>query len=501
VSTVTEPPGLVSASLARTRLGPGRVASFALSAVAPLTVSAGVVPIAYAVTGLVGLAVIFPVVGVVLAVFSSGYVAMARLVPNAGALYALITNGLGKPAGVAAGAVAWVSYTCFAMALYGSIGAVTKGLARDWAGISAPWWVWALVAWALVSLLGLTRVRHLGVILGILLVGELLVTLLYAAVFLLHPAGGTVTISTLSPTRLFAPGMGAAVALAVTSFVGFESGAVFAEESRSPRTVSRAIYAALGLAAGVYTLVAWALTVTVGPDRIVATSVTEGTDMVFNLAALHLPRPLVNLGLLFFTTSMFAALGSFRSIADRYLFSMGREGVLPRAFGRTATGTGAPLTASVFMTVLSVAVIALYAFSGADPLLKLFYFGAGLGGVGVLLLLCVTSIAVVVYFAVRPDEAATVTKWQRAVAPALATTALVTMLVAVLTNIDVLLGVGSTSPLRWLPAAFAVPAILGVAWALILRATRPEVYAAVGLGPDAATAGTTTTARTVKEAM
>jgi amino acid transporter len=68
---------------------------FVLAGVAPLTVAAGVIPTAYATTGLTGIPAAFLVVAVILAFFATGYVAMARHIRHAGALYAFISQGLG----------------------------------------------------------------------------------------------------------------------------------------------------------------------------------------------------------------------------------------------------------------------------------------------------------------------------------------------------------------------------------------------------------------------
>ena len=90
----------IDEALAAKRLGVPAVVSFVLSAAAPLTVIAGVVTTGYAVTGVAGMPVAFALVGVVLAVFSIGYVAMARHVAHAGAFSAYVTRGLGHPAGL-----------------------------------------------------------------------------------------------------------------------------------------------------------------------------------------------------------------------------------------------------------------------------------------------------------------------------------------------------------------------------------------------------------------
>jgi hypothetical protein len=48
-----------------------------------------------------------------------------------------------------------------------------------------------------------------------------------------------------------------------------------------------------------------------------------------------------------------------------------------------------------------------------------------------------------------------------------------------------LLQVSGSSPFQWLvPVAYAGVAVIGFGWALIMRAARPEVYAAIGRGAD-----------------
>jgi hypothetical protein len=52
--------------------------------------------------------------------------------------------------------------------------------------------------------------------------------------------------------------------------------------------------------------------------------------------------------------------------------------------------------------------------------------------------------------------------------------------------------VDPNDPLRWIiPALYPAVGILGILWALILKITRPEVYAAIGLGANSQTGVTT----------
>src|SRR5512133_3163157 len=73
-----------STALAKDRLGIPAVLFFILSAMAPMTVAAGVVTTMHAVTGLSAIGAAFVAVALVLALFAVGYVAMARHITNAG---------------------------------------------------------------------------------------------------------------------------------------------------------------------------------------------------------------------------------------------------------------------------------------------------------------------------------------------------------------------------------------------------------------------------------
>src|SRR5215472_9537769 len=114
------PPSAMSRALARDRLGIPAVLAFILAGIAPLTVAAGVIPSAYATTGLTGIPAAFLVVAVILGLFVPGYMAMSRHITNAGAFYAFIAKGLGRPLGVAAALIALLAYSFLQVGLYGA---------------------------------------------------------------------------------------------------------------------------------------------------------------------------------------------------------------------------------------------------------------------------------------------------------------------------------------------------------------------------------------------
>jgi amino acid transporter len=478
----------VANSLARSRLGTAAVVFFVMAAAAPLTVTAGGATSGFAITGSTGIPIAYLAVAAILALFAVGYVAMSRHVVNAGAFYSYVSRGLGKPAGVAAAFIAVLAYNAMQIGLYGGFGAVLSGFLDERFGITVSWWLCALAGWAIVAVLGVLRVDINGRVLAIMLLAEIAIAALFAIVMVANPAeGGGITFATLSPSFLLTAGIGAALVTAVTGFVGFEATVVFSEETRDPkRTIARATYIAVAVTGLLYGLSAWALTVATGPDKIVASAQEHSTELIFTLVQPHVGQFVVDLGHLLFITSLFAALLSFHHTVGRYLFSLGREHVLPGGLGNTSRRTGAPKAGSITQTVLAFVVLVGYAFAGADPIVHLFFWVTVTGGLGVLILMTLTSAAVVGFFARdRRDEPF----WHRIAAPLLATALLGWVLYLTVDQFAVLLGVDPADPLRWaFPASFAVAAVLGLIWAGLLKAWRPDIYDTIGLGANAAPA-------------
>ncbi len=477
-------PSKVSEALARDRLGVTGVMFFILAGVAPLTVTAGVVPTAYAVTGLTSVPAAFLVVAVVLGVFAVGYVAMAQRIPNAGAFYAFISQGLSKPAGVGGALVAVVAYNVLQVGLYGMIGPSLQSFAADNFGVKAPWGVWAFGAWAVVTVLGLIRVDLSGHLLGVLSTVELLVIVALTVRGLAHPATGGISAAALSPSSLHFAGLGAVLAVAVLGFTGFEQAPVFSEEARdAKRTIPLATFVSLAVIAVVYAGASWALDVHYG-DQVVATAQGPGSaTMLFAMA----PGVLASAARTLFLTSLIAAALAFHNAVGRYMWALGRERVLPAVMGTTGKN-GVPKAASGIQSLLGAVAIGLALALHWDPIAQLFFWGGTTGGFGILLLLAATSASVVKYFARMPGDE---TVWRRLVAPSVSTALLVIMAWLCVAHYDVLLNVppGSLAT-KVLPGIFVVAAVIGFCWALVLRRIQPDAYKAIGLGSAATLART-----------
>jgi amino acid transporter len=475
--------GRVSRALAKDRLGVPAVLFFVLAGVAPLTVAAGVIPTAYATTGLAGIPAAFLVVAVILAIFAAGYVTMARHIQHAGAAYAFISAGLGRTLGVPAALVALLAYSLLQTGLYGALGPAAASEGATYLHVHAQWWAWALAAWAIITVLGLLRVDITGRVLGVLLCAELAVTVAQAVGGLARPAGGHLSFASLSPGSLTSGGFGTfgvLAVIAVLGYVGFEQAPVLGEEARNTRrTIPVATYTALGMIAVIYAGASWAMAARAGTDHVAAVAARQGPGLLFGLAGNGM---LGDAAQLLFISSLFAAALSFHNATWRYAFALGRENVLPAALGRTGANN-IPKAASLAQSVTALAVIVLYAVTGQNPMVNLFFWLGTTGGYGILLLLTATSVAIVVFFA-RDSRGENI--WRRLIAPAIAAVALGGVVVLATRNYATLLGVPAGSPAAWaLPGSYLAVTVIGAVWAVVLRGRRPRVYAAIGLGPHA----------------
>jgi len=484
-STSTSPtsaPSALSNSLARDRIGAPGIGLAIASSVAPLTVVAGVVTTAIAVTGLTAVSAAMLAVAFALILFAIGYVAMARHITNTGAFYAYVSKGLGRPLGVGASWIALLSYNAFQVASYGGFGFIIAPLVQSWFGVDLPWWVFAAVAWAIVAYLGQRDVSVSEKVLAVLVISETLLVIVYA-VAIFTSQGFQFDGGAWDFAQVFGAGGGALLAVAATGFAGVEQGAVYIEESKDPkRSVARATFATIVLIALLYSVASW-VQISAAGDQVVDRARAEGPNMFF-IQAGGLGDWTVDVGNLLFATSLLAAMIAFHNIIARYTYALGREGVLPTVFGRTVGG--APRNASFAQSAFALLVILVYLIGGFDPLVQLFFWGGTTGGVGVLLLITLTSIAVIGFF-LRGGHGESL--WRRFIAPVIATALLLVISYLAVTNLSTLFGVEpNTGPALVMPIVALVVLVAGIVWGLILRSSKPEVYAGIGLGPDSAIA-------------
>ena len=473
--------GFGANALGRGRLGVGSLIFFTVSASAPMTVLAGGVTTTFAVTGVIGVPLAFPIIAVVLGLFAVGYAAMSRHVVNAGVFYAYISQGLGGAWGTAASFVALVSYNAIQIGLYGLFGAVAAQFINPKAGVSWSWVAYAFIAMAVVAVLGLLKVDLNAKLLAVLLVAEVIAVVLFDAAGFVHPAGGSVSIAGLNPHNLFVSGIGGVFAFTIAAYIGFESAGDYAEEAKDPRrTVGRSLAATVVITGVLYTVSAWALSVGVGATQVVGATQQQGPGVIFGLITQHYGTTVGDIANVLLMTSVFAALLSFHNTVARYVFAAGRERVLPRFMAHTSATTKSPFVGSLSQTISAVVVIVVFSVKHQDPVASLFTWFSYLAALGVLLLMLGTAVANGVFLNRRGSGE---NVWQRTIAPTLAAICLAGVTYVTAANANALLGTEKGSNLQYiLPGIVVGAALAGVLWGLTLRSSKPDVYDAIGRG-------------------
>lgn len=437
-----------------------------VAAAAPLTAVGGALPVMLAIGNGAGSPMAYVVATVVLLFFSVGYAAMSRHVVDAGAFYAYVSKGLGTPVGVGAAGLALLTYTAIQAAIYGLAGATAQGLSTQYGGPDLPWWAWALLLMAVVGFLGYRNIDVGARVLGVLLTLEIAVIAVVAVAVLAQGGAEGIDLRSFTPSAFFSGAPGISIMFAIASFIGFEATAIYGEEARNPRrTVPVATYLAVVLIGAFYALSSWAIVLAFGSGAVVAAAQADTAGLVFTAAAQYVAPVVADLMVVLLLTSLFAALLAFHNAISRYLFALGRQGMAPEVLSRTHVRHTSPHVGSLAQTASAFVVVAVFAVAGSDPVLQLFTWMSGLATVSILLLMVLTSVAVLAFFArSRVDRRI----WHTRVAPALGTVGLLGVVGLVLANFTTLIS-GSATLAAVLLAVIAAAFALGVAVALTRR--------------------------------
>jgi len=451
----------------------GRVVFLVVAAAAPMAALIGTVPLALIRGDGIGLPSAYVLAGLTLLCFCAAFAAMTRRVRNEGALYLLVARSLGKPLGAATAYVATLGYLASAIGLPASFGYFTS-LVLASAGVGATWWLCTAFSVAAVAVLGYLDVELSARVLGVLMALEFAVLVVLDLLTVGQRGGAAFPWQSFSPHEILNGSLGVPAMFALTSFVGFESVALYGEETKDPeRSIPRAAFTAVGVIAVFYVVTSLILIGGAGGSKAPALAREEVGDFVFTLARHYGGTALYDATAVLLCTSLLASHLALHNAASRYLFALGREAFLPRGLGAYHPRHLSPHVASVVVSALTVAVIGALGLAGADPYLTIAAGLIGLGTLGIVSVQALTALAALVFFRGRTDR-----HWfSGLLAPALAFLGLAAGVVLVTANYATLTGSGNRV-VNLVPVLLIAVAGAGVAVAVRLRRTRPAVYAA-----------------------
>ncbi|MDH6194685.1 amino acid transporter [Mycobacterium frederiksbergense] len=444
----------VSNSQLRGSIGVVGIVFLVVAAASPLTTVAGSLPVMIALGNGAGAPLTYLIAALVLLVFSVGYAAMSSAVTDTGAFYAYVTKGLGRDLGVGAAGLAIFAYATVQAGVYGLAANTIRGLVLEYGGPDLPWWVWAFLLMAIVGVVGYRNIDVGAKVLGVLLILEVVaIVALSVAVFARGGAHG-IDFTSFTPGSFFSGSPGIAMMFAIGSFVGFEATAIYSEEAKNPkRTVPVATYVAIIVIGVLYAIGSWAVVLAFGSDEVGAAAAQDTANLTFTATATYLAPWAADVIAIMLVTSLFATLLAFHNAISRYLFALARRGYAPTVLASVHDKHGSPHAGSLVQSASAVVLVGIFALAGADPVLQLFTWMAGIAIVAILALMVLTSLAIIVYF--RRSHADT-RLWHTRIAPVLGSLGLIAITVLVIQNFDTLMGGSRTVASIFLAAAVVV---------------------------------------------
>ncbi|WP_405931621.1 APC family permease [Streptomyces sp. NBC_00827] len=461
------------------------VVFMAVATAAPITAMTGNVPFMVSAGNGIGAPASYLVAMVVLAIFSIGFTSMAKHITSTGAFYGFISYGLGRTVGLASGLLATFAYAVFEPALIGIFSVFATTTLEDQTGLAVPWWAFAMLMLAINATGTWFGVSVAEKLLVVLLATEVTILAAMAISVALHGGGPDgFSLDPVNPVNAFkGTSAGLGLFFAFWSWVGFESTAMYGEESRNPKKIIPKATMISVLGVGIfYVFVSWMAISGTGESKAVEVATANPLGLFFGPTEQYVGHWAVDVMQWLMITGSLACGMAFHNCAARYMYALGREGAIPglkNTVGRTHAKHGSPHIAGLAQTIVSGVLIAAFWIAGKDPYNALYVLLAILGTMAILVVQAVCSFAVLAYFRKNHPESR---HWFKTfTAPLLGGVAMLAVVVLLVSNMGVAAGTESGSlVLKATPWIVALVAVGGLGYATYLKRRAPERYALLG---------------------
>lgn len=299
-------------------------------------------------------------------------IGFTRRMASAGYAYTYVSRSIGPSFGFLSGWLYFFGFLCFVPMTMAGVGGYTSQLLKSETGLNLHWFIIFLIGMALLVLLAVydvkigtrTQLVLAAVTVAVIVVFDLIVTGKGG----LH--GHTLAPFTFSHTLHGGfQGVFYGIIFAVTSYIGFETSAVLGEETRNPRrAIPLSIMISVVFAILFYVWTTYNIAIGVGVNN-GAKWANDGTILA-DLGTQYGGHAMFVLISIAAVLSAFMVSLACANAATRTMFAMGREGALPRWFGRTNAKYQTPANATLFVALLATAMAALVGFKfdyGAGP--------------------------------------------------------------------------------------------------------------------------------------
>jgi amino acid transporter len=348
----------------------------------------------------------------------------SKYMPSTGGYYSFATRGLGARGGFM---TTW-SYLIYDIigpaGAIGFLGYLASSTFQMAAGVNIPWWVFALITFAIVWVLchfGIRLSMRTTVLFGAV---EILIMLALAITFLVHPGPGSSYTAPLNPQN--APhhwgGILAGMVFSVLALSGFEAPAPLAQETQhAGKFIARAVMLSLFLIGAFYIFTSYASAIGWGTGNMAAFA--SNANPYYQLG-----HSLWGAGWWFiFIAIVNSAIGvglACTNAASRVAYTMGQAGTLPPRFGRLHPVHRTPTFAIAVQQIIGIVAILLVGILLAPD--TIFGFLGTITTLAVIVLYIMANLALTAY--IRREHPDDFNIWRHGVLPWIGTLALLPVL-------------------------------------------------------------------------
>jgi amino acid transporter len=398
-------------------------------------------------------------------------VQFAKKLPSAGSFYTFNRAGLGPAAGFFTGWLFWIGYAILAPGLFTAFGAFVHDYVLATFGTEVQWWIFSLVAMAIVFGLSVRSIKaSVNVDLALLVIEVVIFLILGLVAIATAGPGNSAEYMLVSSAPTGFAGVGLGVVFGILSFIGFDAAATLGEETKNPRkSIPFAITGALGAVGIFYVLMMYSLAAGYGlNDPAKMEAFLQDPNPFITLAGNVTPW-LVQPIALAAIAGIFSCFLAIHNTTVRVMFSMGRDQVLPASLGRVHATWYSPLRAIVVQTIFTVVIgigTGLWLGPGATGA---YGFTGTIGTVAIVIVYILSNIALVKYFWKLPERKA----FTHILVPILGVLALLYPLYAVANP-------AASYPYNLVPIIVVIWIIVGIVLYFYYKAKSPEKIAALG---------------------
>ncbi|WP_125616092.1 APC family permease [Specibacter cremeus] len=276
------------------------------------------------------------------------YARMSRVIPRAGSAYAYTQSTFGGHVGFATGWALMLDYLLLPMVNF-----LLIGIYMHTQFPAVPAWVFALASLLLVLLVNVLGIKSIGRISGAVVAVSVIMIVVFVAL-VINQYTNAHAASLLAPFSFGDGGLGpifAGAAVLSLSFLGFDAISTLSEEAKDPeRNIPRAIMLTTLIGGLIFIAVAWAGAVA-HPDW---TSFVDPDAAGVELMAGVGGTVLTSIFVAVYVAGAFGSGLTCQASVTRIIYSMGRDGLLPRRLGLLHRRFSTPVYATLVVSAFSL---------------------------------------------------------------------------------------------------------------------------------------------------